>query len=128
MGSYYIPDSMGLDDIPAEPCQAAPQGCHISDLFSVLSKAHMLDILYIFEHAGEPVRFKDLEARLAISPNTLSSRLKQLVESGFITRKSFAEIPPRVEYEPTEKAIGLNQVFRALNDWAQAHTLQPVLV
>ncbi len=39
---------------------------------------------------------------MGISPKTLSERLKALEKSAIVTRKSFAEVPPRVEYTLTE--------------------------
>jgi DNA-binding HxlR family transcriptional regulator len=48
-------------------------------------------------------RFSSLERSLeGISPKTLSERLKALEKAGVITRKSYAEVPPRVEYTLTE--------------------------
>jgi len=48
-------------------------------------------------------RFSALERSLVgISPKTLSERLKSLERAGIITRKSYAEVPPRVEYSLTD--------------------------
>ncbi len=38
-----------------------------------------------------------------ITDKMLSSQLKELVEEGFIERKAFAVIPPRVEYKITKR-------------------------
>lgn len=47
-------------------------------------------------------RFSALERSLeGISPKTLSERLKALEKAGIVTRKSYAEVPPRVEYTLT---------------------------
>lgn len=115
------------DTAPDRPCDSVEGGCEIGELFSLLSRAHMLDVLHIFilETPGEPKRFVDLQGRLQISPNTLSSRLKELVEAGLLTRKAFNEIPPRVDYAATEKALDLRYVFNALHEWAQSHALKP---
>ena len=109
------------------PCADAPHGCAIGDLFHVLGKAHMLDLLHIFiaEEPG-PKRFVELQKRLQISPNTLSERLKQLVEAGLLVRTAYNEIPPRVDYEATAKARDLTAVFDSLVDWAAKHDLKPV--
>ena len=53
-------------------------------------------------------RFSALERSLTgISPKTLSERLKSLEKAGIVTRTSYAEVPPRVEYELTERGIDL---------------------
>jgi DNA-binding HxlR family transcriptional regulator len=99
-------------------------GCEVEELFQLLSRAHMLDLLYLFNRQAEgPLRFKDLEERLDVSPNTLSKRLKEMVEAGFLERRSYDEIPPRVEYEATEKAMALLPVFDALGEWSEEHEL-----
>ena len=53
-------------------------------------------------------RFCELERSLAgISPRTLSLRLRALEEEGIVERRTFPEVPPRVEYELTEKGRAL---------------------
>jgi DNA-binding HxlR family transcriptional regulator len=42
-----------------------------------------------------------------ISPRTLSLRLRALEEEGVVARNTFPEVPPRVEYELTEKGEAL---------------------
>ena len=91
----------------------------------MLGQPHMLDILYAFHgpDAG-PRRFSELQRRLAMSPKTLSQRLKSLVLSGLLTRRAFNEIPPRVEYEPTAKARELSELFASLQRWADRNSLR----
>lgn len=60
-------------------------------------------------------RFKDLQASLAgIAPNLLSDRLKKLEEAGLIVRQMFRQIPPRVEYDLTDKGRALEKVLQSL--------------
>jgi DNA-binding HxlR family transcriptional regulator len=83
----------------------------------------MLDILHVtLVHTG-PRRFKDFEATLGISPNTLSERLKGLVAAGLLQREAFNEIPPRVEYRASPKALELKPVFDALAAWSKRNDL-----
>jgi DNA-binding HxlR family transcriptional regulator len=50
------------------------------------------------------LRFGDLLRSLeGISPKTLSLRLRELEEHGLIKRTVYPEVPPRVEYELTDK-------------------------
>lgn len=100
-------------------------GCRVEEVFQLLSKAHMLDVLHVFTRQAEgPQRFKDIEERLEISPNTLSNRLKELVGAGMLDRQAYKEIPPRVEYEATDKALELREIFDAIHAWSQRHDLQ----
>lgn len=55
-----------------------------------------------------PRRFSELEHSCAgISPRTLSERLRALEDEEIVERRSYAESPPRVEYELTEKGAAL---------------------
>lgn len=89
----------------------------------------MLDLLNAFRSSqGRPIRFRDLQTRLGLSPKTLSYRLRTLVEAGFLTRRAYNEIPPRVEYEPTQKVTDLLPLFETLDVWAARNTLTAVPV
>jgi DNA-binding HxlR family transcriptional regulator len=64
-------------------------------------------------------RFKDLESNSpGISPTVLSGRLKTLEAHGFLTRTSYNEIPPRVEYALTEKGRDAVRVVDAVAAFA----------
>jgi DNA-binding HxlR family transcriptional regulator len=62
-----------------------------------------------------PRRFSELErACPGISPRTLSERLRVLEHDGIVERKSYAESPPRVEYELTRKGEDLLPIIDAM--------------
>jgi DNA-binding HxlR family transcriptional regulator len=71
-------------------------------------------------------RFSELERSLVgISPKTLSERLSSLEREGILDRRTFAEVPPRVEYSLTEKGQALAQVIDAMRSYGNrwlAHT------
>ena len=50
-----------------------------------------------------PQRFGELEHSIKVSPRILSMRLQELEADKLVTRKVFAEIPPRTEYTLTER-------------------------
>ncbi len=99
------------------------EGCDLGDLFGLLSQAHMLDLLHVLLRAQGPMRFVELQTELKLSPNTLSARLKGLVDAGLLVRTSYHEIPPRVDYQATDKARELKNVFESLDKWAGRNTL-----
>lgn len=111
----------------SQPGPTSGDGCPVSDVFDLLGRAHMLAVLHGFTEAdGGPLRFNELETSLSISPNTLSARLKELTRAGLLERRSYDEIPPRVEYEATAKAEDLCGVFDEIEAWARRHDLEPV--
>ena len=65
-------------------------------------------ILIIRDLAAGRSRFCQLEKSLeGISPRTLSLRLRELEEHGIVERRTYPEVPPRVEYELTDKGRAL---------------------
>ena len=99
----------------------------VSRLLGLLGKSHTNAILYhLIYQDPRPWRFNELESVLEISPNTLTDRLKELVGVGLLTRTAYNEIPPRVEYAATEKAIELTPAFKHLYSWAHEHDLEPI--
>ncbi|APR81269.1 Transcriptional regulator, HxlR family protein [Minicystis rosea] len=61
--------------------------------------------------------FGDFEARLPITPTTLTRRLEALTSRGFFTRATYQTNPPRERYELTEKALDLLPILLALGTW-----------
>ena len=67
----------------------------------------------------EVLRFKDLQNRLkGISPKTLSDTLTRLQDEGLVSRESFNEIPPRVEYRLTPDGVEFKEIIQPLIRWA----------
>ena len=78
----------------------------------VCSKWTMLVIRDLAEGRS---RFCELERSLeGISPRTLSLRLRALEEEGVVTRRTFPEVPPRVEYQLTEKGRALVPIIESM--------------
>jgi DNA-binding HxlR family transcriptional regulator len=62
-----------------------------------------------------PRRFTELEhACQGISPRTLADRLRTLEHEDIVVRRSYDELPPRVEYELTEKGRALLPIVREM--------------
>lgn len=65
-------------------------------------------------------RFCELERSLdGISPRTLSLRLKELEDNGIVERRTFAEVPPRVEYALTKKGEALIPIVDAMRKYGE---------
>ena len=70
-------------------------------------------------------RFGELKKSLTdISQKVLTQNLKDLEEDGLLTRKAYAEVPPRVEYSLTELGASLKPVICAMYDWGYAYKEQ----
>jgi DNA-binding HxlR family transcriptional regulator len=75
-------------------------------------------LLIVRDLAAGPRRFIELQRVLpGISTEQLRSRLNRMVADGLLTRKRYREVPPRVDYELTERARDLMPVLGALARW-----------
>ena len=66
-------------------------------------------------------RFDEFQISLGIAPNTLTRRLKSLVQSGLLDRRRYSERPPRDEYVLTERGQDFLPVIAALVAWGAKH-------
>jgi DNA-binding HxlR family transcriptional regulator len=89
-----------------------------SKLRKIITKRGTLEILIPLCCTTEPVRYKQFRQALnGISSKTLAIRLKELEKSGILERRSFNEIPPRVEYTLTSKGQDLVESIITLLQW-----------
>lgn len=63
-------------------------------------------------------RFGELKKSIgSVSQKVLTSNLRSMEEDGLLTRKIFAEVPPRVEYTLTEMGYSLKPILDVMTDW-----------
>src|SRR3954447_13473045 len=83
-------------------------------------------LLIIRDLAAGPRRFVELQRVLpGISTEQLRSRLNRMVADGLLTRQRYREVPPRVDYELTERSRELMPVVGALARWGYDWTWSP---
>jgi len=74
--------------------------------------------LILRDLASGPKRFSELEKSVGhINPRTLSQRLDDLETHAIISKKGFAEVPPRIEYTLTRKGTDLIPVIKQMATW-----------
>ena len=67
-------------------------------------------------------RFKDLKNGIdGISQKVLTDNLRSMEEDGIIIRKSYPEIPPRVEYELSELGNSLRPIIKSMEAWGNEY-------
>lgn len=71
-----------------------------------------------------PARFGELKRSVVgITQSMLTQQLRELEEDGIISRKIYAEIPPKVEYTITEFGLTLSPVIQAMAKWGEEFKL-----
>ncbi len=79
--------------------------------------------LILLDMAEGKKRFCEIERALpGISPRTLSQRLDDLVRHQIVTKQSFAEVPPRVEYSLTKKGQDFVPVLKQMAAWGTKYS------
>jgi DNA-binding HxlR family transcriptional regulator len=87
-------------------------------LRNLITKRGTLEILIPLCCSTEPVRHKKFrETMKGISSKTLAYRLHELEKDGVLEERSYNEIPPRVEYNLTEKGQELVESVIDLLQW-----------
>ncbi|MDX6689041.1 MAG: hypothetical protein QOG15_498 [Solirubrobacteraceae bacterium] len=77
-------------------------------------------LLIVRDLAAGPRRFVELQRVMpGISTEQLRSRLNRMVADGLLTRQRYREVPPRVDYELTDRSRALLAVLGALARWGQ---------
>ena len=65
-------------------------------------------------------RFSELKRSVGhVTQKVLTAQLRQMEESGLVTRTVYPEVPPRVEYSLTELGRSLKPVLDAMWDWGE---------
>lgn len=67
-------------------------------------------------------RFGELKKSIGnVSQKVLTAQLRAMEESGLLTRKVYAEVPPRVEYTLTELGYSLKPILDAMRNWGEEY-------
>ncbi len=83
-------------------------------------------MLIVRDLVSGPRRFVELQRVLpGISTEQLRSRLNRMVADGMLTRQRYREVPPRVDYELTDRARELVGVLGELARWGYEWTWGP---
>lgn len=68
-------------------------------------------------------RFGELMRSLrGVNQKVLTAQLRQMEDSGLLTRTVYPEVPPRVEYSLTELGRSLKPVLDAMQQWGEQYS------
>lgn len=96
-------------------------GCPITPVVDIVFSRWTTPILWQLHSHGRQ-RFNDLRDLVdGITAKVLTQRLRQLERDGLVTRTTYPEIPPRVEYDITDLGRSLAPVFASLVNWSDEH-------
>jgi DNA-binding HxlR family transcriptional regulator len=97
--------------------------CPVTATMQVLGGKWKLILINAIYHTS-PARFGELKRSVkGITQSMLTSQLRQLEDDGVISRKIYAEIPPRVEYTLTEFGLSLSPIVQSMAEWGKQYRL-----
>ncbi|MDE1900569.1 MAG: helix-turn-helix transcriptional regulator [Alphaproteobacteria bacterium] len=94
------------------PCPIARSLEHVGEWWSILI---MRDAFFGIK------RFDDFQKSLGIAPNMLTRRLKGLVESGLLEKRSYSDHANRYEYVLTQRGKDFRPVLISFLAWGNKH-------
>lgn len=67
-------------------------------------------------------RFGELKKSIgSVSQKVLTAQLRDMEENGLVSRKVYAEVPPRVEYSLTELGQSLKPILDSMWNWGERY-------
>lgn len=67
-------------------------------------------------------RFGELKKSIGlVTQKVLTQNLREMEESGLLTRKVYAEVPPRVDYTLTELGYSLKPILDSMIEWGTSY-------
>ena len=96
------------------------QGCPVEASLEVIGGKWKGIILYHL--LSETIRFNELRRMMPeITQRMLTKQLRELEADNLVSRKVYAQVPPKVEYSMTQYGKTLAPVIQALQTWGTMH-------
>ena len=109
-----LTESTAKQELPACPVETTLT--LISDKWKVLILRDLMN---------GTLRFGELKKSIGhVTQKVLTAQLRQMEASGLLTRKVYAEVPPRVEYTLTDLGYSLKPILDAMRNWGEAYKAQ----
>lgn len=79
-------------------------------------------VLILRDLVGGTKRFGELKKSIgSVSQKVLTAQLRDMEEKGLVSRKVYAEVPPRVEYTLTDTGYSLQPILDAMELWGKEY-------
>lgn len=103
-----------INDLPA---------CPVETTLSLIS--NKWKVLILRDLLPGTKRFGELKKSIGhVTQKVLTAQLREMEASGLLTRKVYAEVPPRVEYTLTELGYSLKPIMDAMFNWGEDYKIK----
>ena len=113
-----MPHQASAEALPGVSPSSPNEPCPMVRFVNLISGKWAIPILYRLIVTNEPIRFSELQRAVApITQKELTRQLRLFEQRGLVSRKVYAEVPPRVEYQITALGRSLRPTLDSLADW-----------
>lgn len=113
-GGNEMEDMKTIEAIPAKDLP----DCPVETTLTLISDKWK--VLILRDLMSGTKRFGELKKSIGhVTQKVLTAQLRQMEASGLLTRKVYAEVPPRVEYTLTELGYSLKPILDAMWVWGE---------
>lgn len=96
--------------------------CPVRNVLARIGDKWSLLLMHTLHQHEVPMRFSALQRALPdITQKVLTTTLRRLEADGFVQRTVYPEVPPRVEYQLTDRACSFLQACQPMIQWAIDH-------
>lgn len=98
-----------------------PYGCSVEATLAVIGGRWKPVIIFLLLQ-NDVLRFGELKKTIeGITQRMLTNQLRELEKDKVVSRKVYAEVPPKVEYSLTDYGRSLEPVMVAMRNWGAEH-------
>ena len=103
-----------------DPVRKELPACPVETTLTLISDKWK--VLILRDLMNGTMRFGELKKSIGhVTQKVLTAQLRQMEESGLLTRKVYAEVPPRVEYTLTDLGYSLKPILDAMQQWGEGY-------
>ena len=123
IGANRVNKEVFLTELTESTAKKELPACPVETTLTLISDKWK--VLILRDLMNGTLRFGELKKSIGhVTQKVLTAQLRQMEASGLLTRKVYAEVPPRVEYTLTELGYSLKPVMDALWKWGENYQAQ----
>ncbi|MDO5651491.1 MAG: helix-turn-helix domain-containing protein [Moraxella sp.] len=108
------------DNVPIDLNRLDPTQSGFGYTLSLIDGKYTMMVLYLLYYYPPTIRFNALQRMMGDIPHkTLAATLKKMEQDGLVIRTEYPQIPPKVEYSLSEKALSLIPVLDTVCLWGE---------
>lgn len=95
-------------------------GCAVEAAISLIDGKWKSVVMYHL--LGGTMRFNQLRKTIpGVTQRMLTNQLRELEDDGLVSRRVYAEVPPKVEYSLSPLGLSMAPILKALKEWGDAN-------